>query len=42
MLWTAETPDLYTLVIETDGETIAQKVGIREVKVQGGVLLFER
>jgi len=39
-LWSAETPELYTLVIRTDGEAIAQKVGIREVGVKDGVLLL--
>jgi beta-galactosidase len=39
-LWSAETPDLYTLVIQTDGEAIAQKVGIREVAVKDGVVLL--
>ncbi len=32
-LWTAETPYLYTLLIEYDGECVAQKVGIRDIKV---------
>ncbi|MBE0600473.1 MAG: beta-galactosidase, partial [Firmicutes bacterium] len=39
-LWTAETPALYTLLIQTDGEVIAQKVGVREVCVQAGVVLL--
>ncbi len=38
LLWTAETPSLYTLVIETQGEVIAQKVGVREIAVTDGVL----
>ena len=32
-LWTAETPYLYTLLVEYEGECIAQRVGIRDVKV---------
>lgn len=39
-LWTAETPLLYTLLIKTGDEVIAQKVGVREICVQGGVVLF--
>lgn len=33
MLWNAEQPNLYTLVIETENEYIAEKVGMREVVV---------
>jgi len=40
LLWTAETPWLYTLVLQTDDEVIAQKVGIREIRVENGVLLL--
>jgi beta-galactosidase len=40
LLRTAETLDLYTLLIQTDGEAIARKVGIREICVQNGVLLI--
>lgn len=39
-LWTAETPYLYTLKIEKNGETIEEKVGIRTVSVKGGVVLL--
>ncbi len=40
-LWTAETPYLYTLLIEYEGECIAQRVGIRDIKVgQRGELLI--
>ena len=39
-LWTAETPELYTLVIETAEEIIEEKVGIREVTVKDGVMLI--
>ena len=37
-LWTAETPYLYTLVIETEHETISDHVGIREISVDGNVV----
>lgn len=36
--WTAETPYLYTVKIKTDDEEITDKVGIREVKVDNGVI----
>lgn len=32
-LWSAETPALYTLLIETEDEVIAQRVGIRDIKI---------
>ncbi len=38
-LWTAETPELYDLVIEANGEIIVQKVGLREIEVANGVVL---
>lgn len=34
-LWNAEQPQLYTLVLEKAGERIEQKVGFREIKVDG-------
>lgn len=37
-LWTAETPTLYTLVIECNGEWIAKRFGFSFVKVVDGVL----
>ena len=40
LLWTAEIPALYTLLIQTGDEVIAQKVGIREVCVENGVVLL--
>ena len=40
ILWNAESPRQYTLLIETEGEAIAQKVGVRRVEVQDGVLLL--
>lgn len=35
MLWSDERPDLYTLIMEYDGEVIAQKIGIRKAEVIG-------
>ena len=40
VLWNCEAPYLYTLVMETGLETITEHVGIREVCVQGNVLLI--
>lgn len=37
VLWTAENPHLYDLKIACAGETIDEKVGIREVSVENGV-----
>ena len=39
VLWNAESPRLYTLLIETDGEAVAQRVGVRRVENRNGVLL---
>lgn len=39
-LWTAETPYLYTLQIKCGSEYIVQKIGIREVSIENGVVLF--
>ena len=41
-LWSAETPYLYTVVIETAGETIVDHIGIREISTEGGVLRVNR
>lgn len=38
VLWTAETPALYTLLLMLDREYIAQQVGLRSVSTEGGVL----
>lgn len=40
LLWNAEHPVLYTLVLSTDDEVIEQKVGIREVEIKDGVMLL--
>ncbi len=37
-LWSAETPCLYRLIIETDSELIGERVGFRKVYVKNGVL----
>lgn len=37
-LWTAETPDLYTLTFKRCGEEIVQKVGFRTITVENSVL----
>ncbi len=38
LLWSAERPTLYTLILECEGEYIAQKVGIRTLSTEGGGL----
>lgn len=40
ILWNAESPRQYTLLMETAGEAIAQRVGIRRVENRDGVLLI--
>lgn len=36
--WTAETPNLYTMVLKsTDGEIISQKIGFRKLEIKGRV-----
>ncbi len=37
-LWTAETPDLYTLLVESFDEYIPIKVGVRKVEIQDGAI----
>lgn len=39
-LWSAETPYLYTVIISTPDEVITEQLGVREVAVRDGVLLF--
>ncbi len=39
-LWNAENPYLYTLVMACDGEYIAEKFGLREIRIENGVVLF--
>ena len=38
VLWNAEKPKLYTLVMETEKETITERIGIREVSVENCVV----
>lgn len=40
ILWTAENPYLYKLVLETEHETIGERIGIRDIKVENGVILI--
>ena len=37
-LWNAENPYLYTMVLEADGETITDRVGIREIHIENNVV----
>ncbi|MEG2381473.1 MAG: glycoside hydrolase family 2 TIM barrel-domain containing protein, partial [Oscillospiraceae bacterium] len=38
LLWNAETPNLYTLVLEYNGEVIVQKIGLRKIEIKKSVL----
>lgn len=38
--WTAETPSLYTLTLSACGEKIVEKIGFREVSIDGKVFLL--
>ncbi|CAG8981520.1 hypothetical protein HYALB_00003093 [Hymenoscyphus albidus] len=38
-LWTAETPNLYHLVLKLGGQFIAQKIGFRRVEIKKGIIL---
>ena len=40
LLWIAETPHLYPLLIETEHETISERVGFRKIEVRDGVVLL--
>ncbi len=37
--WTAETPNLYTVVLNLDGELISHRVGFRKIEIQGRLFL---
>lgn len=41
-LWTAETPNLYDLFIEENGEYIFERVGFRSISIKDGVLLLNK
>ena len=38
--WTAETPKLYTLTLETPGDRISVRIGFRTVRIENGALLI--
>lgn len=40
LLWNAETPNLYTLLIETEHERITERVGLRQICVENGIVLL--
>lgn len=40
ILWNTENPYLYSLVLETETEVIAERVGIREIHIEDNVVLF--
>jgi beta-galactosidase len=37
--WTAETPNLYTVVLDLDGELISHRVGFRRIEVKGRLFM---
>ena len=37
-LWSAEIPNLYTLLIETEHEVIKERIGMREIKIENSIL----
>ncbi len=37
-LWSAEKPELYLLTLESEGELIGEKVGFREIRIDGDVV----
>lgn len=39
-LWNAETPRLYTLLMRCGGEWIAEKIGLRDIRVENGCVLL--
>lgn len=40
VLWNAENPYLYTLILETEKEVITERVGIREIHIENRVVYF--
>ena len=40
VLWNAETPDLYNVLIDCADEYIGEKIGIRSVKIENGLFKF--
>ncbi len=41
LLWNAETPYLYDLTLQVNDELVCQKVGLRTISVQDGVILLD-
>lgn len=39
-LWSAEAPNLYTLILSTGDEAISTKIGIREIKIEDRIVIF--
>jgi beta-galactosidase len=39
VLWNAERPYLYSLTISTDSEIIGERIGLRDIRIENGVLL---
>ncbi len=40
VLWSTENPYLYTLLLETEGEVITDRVGLREILIRDGAVCF--
>lgn len=40
VLWNAENPYLYTLVMKYNGETFIETVGVRDIRIENKVLLI--
>ncbi|HBD00278.1 MAG TPA: hypothetical protein DC053_14405, partial [Lachnoclostridium sp.] len=40
VLWNAEQPYLYTIVLECQNEVIVDRLGIREITIKDGVVYF--
>ena len=40
VLWNAENPYLYKLILQTEYETIGEKIGVREIMVKNGCVLI--
>lgn len=40
ILWNAENPYLYKLILQTDQETIGEKIGVRTIRVENGCVLI--
>ncbi|MDB6080100.1 MAG: glycoside hydrolase family 2 barrel, partial [Akkermansiaceae bacterium] len=38
--WTAETPNLYTLIVSTADEAVSLRTGFRKVEIKGGIYLI--